>query len=159
MSHIMSSSCHFFSPFFILRVRSNFEGHFGNENMKKLGEDNQGVVAIWDCGSPLYDSHELASLSHLIERNTMSLPFLCSTRFAIATSVVGSNQGHPIKRDDEDHQEIGFDIADFGGIYTNPSRTHQRMTNDKSKIKNTETAKKLNGFYGFFSGISGLFKK
>ncbi|CAN8254007.1 unnamed protein product [Cochlearia groenlandica] len=31
---------------------------------------------IWDCGSPLYDSYELASLTHIIERNFMSLPFL-----------------------------------------------------------------------------------
>ncbi|CAL1386470.1 unnamed protein product [Linum trigynum] len=30
---------------------------------------------VWDCGSPLYDSHEVASLGHLIDRRTMSLPW------------------------------------------------------------------------------------
>ncbi|KAL9246668.1 hypothetical protein vseg_020174 [Gypsophila vaccaria] len=29
---------------------------------------------IWDLGSPLYDSFELASLSHIIERHMMTLP-------------------------------------------------------------------------------------
>lgn len=32
------------------------------------------AIAIWDCGSPLYDSYELVSLSHLIERHLMALP-------------------------------------------------------------------------------------
>ncbi|KAK7349445.1 hypothetical protein VNO77_06818 [Canavalia gladiata] len=32
--------------------------------------------AIWDCGSPLYDSCELVSLSHLIERHMMGWPYL-----------------------------------------------------------------------------------
>jgi hypothetical protein len=30
---------------------------------------------IWDCGSPLYDSFELASLSNSLERHLMALPF------------------------------------------------------------------------------------
>ncbi|KMT20349.1 hypothetical protein BVRB_1g003480 [Beta vulgaris subsp. vulgaris] len=34
------------------------------------------MVKIWDCGSPLYDSYELASLSHLIERHLMIIPSL-----------------------------------------------------------------------------------
>ncbi|KAK7292783.1 hypothetical protein RJT34_15636 [Clitoria ternatea] len=32
--------------------------------------------AIWDCGSPLYDSFELVSLSHVIERHMMGSPYL-----------------------------------------------------------------------------------
>ncbi|CAO2835516.1 unnamed protein product [Amaranthus hypochondriacus] len=31
-------------------------------------------MKVWDCGSPLYDSYELASVSHLIERHLMILP-------------------------------------------------------------------------------------
>ncbi|OMO64329.1 hypothetical protein CCACVL1_21849 [Corchorus capsularis] len=48
--------------------------------MNKLSETNEKqdeeatAFAIWDCGSPLYDSYELASLSHLIERHLMKLP-------------------------------------------------------------------------------------
>lgn len=30
--------------------------------------------SVWDCGSPLYDSHELVSLDHLIDRHLMAFP-------------------------------------------------------------------------------------
>lgn len=55
--------------------------------MKQTLEGNNGddkeeyeALAIWDCGSPLYDSHELVSLSHLIERHLMALPSLGRSR-------------------------------------------------------------------------------
>ncbi|KAI9110124.1 hypothetical protein K1719_019165 [Acacia pycnantha] len=31
--------------------------------------------SIWDCGSPLYDSYELVSVTHVIERHWMIFPF------------------------------------------------------------------------------------
>ncbi|XVE77253.1 hypothetical protein DITRI_Ditri13aG0047300 [Diplodiscus trichospermus] len=54
--------------------------------MRKLSETQEkngdaAAFAIWDCGSPLYDSYELVSLCHLIERHLMKLPSLgCSKR-------------------------------------------------------------------------------
>lgn len=39
-------------------------------------EKNARVFPIWDCGSPLYDSSELVSLSHIIERHMMEWPYL-----------------------------------------------------------------------------------
>lgn len=42
--------------------------------------------AIWDCGSPLYDSSELASLSNLLERRLTASPF------AVAVAVVPEDQ-------------------------------------------------------------------
>ncbi|KAM7531384.1 hypothetical protein LguiB_034794 [Lonicera macranthoides] len=48
--------------------------------MKKAKEEEEeedggsANVIVWDCGSPLYDSYELVSLCHLIERHMMSLP-------------------------------------------------------------------------------------
>ncbi|KAH0460103.1 hypothetical protein IEQ34_010766 [Dendrobium chrysotoxum] len=33
---------------------------------------------MWDCGSPLYDSFELSSLFHIIDKHMMKLPFLLS---------------------------------------------------------------------------------
>lgn len=45
---------------------------------------------VWDCGSPLYDSYELAALNHLLERHMMVLPPSCgSTRM---TAVVPSGK-------------------------------------------------------------------
>ncbi|KAK8475048.1 hypothetical protein V6N13_020791 [Hibiscus sabdariffa] len=46
------------------------------KRIKTTGENEDAATfAIWDCGSPLYDSYELASLSHLIDRHLMKLPF------------------------------------------------------------------------------------
>ncbi|KAF7154121.1 hypothetical protein RHSIM_Rhsim01G0170200 [Rhododendron simsii] len=40
-------------------------------------EKDEGLVMkVWDCGSPLYDSYELASLGHVIDRHVLALPFL-----------------------------------------------------------------------------------
>ncbi|KAK8636240.1 hypothetical protein V6N13_004944 [Hibiscus sabdariffa] len=44
--------------------------------MKKTSESNEAALDIWDCGSPLYDSYELVSVSHQIERHLMKLPSL-----------------------------------------------------------------------------------
>uniref|UniRef100_A0A7C8YNH5 Uncharacterized protein n=1 Tax=Opuntia streptacantha TaxID=393608 RepID=A0A7C8YNH5_OPUST len=46
---------------------------------KKRGGDEEResekvMNKVWDCGSPLYDSYELATLTHLIERHLMALP-------------------------------------------------------------------------------------
>ncbi|KAE9595779.1 hypothetical protein Lal_00030642 [Lupinus albus] len=38
--------------------------------------DHVGAFSIWDCGSPLYDSYELVSLSHMVERHMMVWPYL-----------------------------------------------------------------------------------
>ncbi|KAG4117506.1 hypothetical protein ERO13_D12G236050v2 [Gossypium hirsutum] len=42
-----------------------------SEKKKELDEN------IWDCGSPLYDSYELASISRILERHTIALPYPC----------------------------------------------------------------------------------
>ncbi|KAI4355200.1 hypothetical protein L6164_003994 [Bauhinia variegata] len=41
---------------------------------EKDEKEEQGF-AIWDCGSPLYDSYELACITHLIESHMMVLPY------------------------------------------------------------------------------------
>ncbi|KAL5232590.1 hypothetical protein ABZP36_031366 [Zizania latifolia] len=41
-------------------------------------EEEKGVVGrrrAWDCGSPLYDSFELASVYGVLDRHLMALPF------------------------------------------------------------------------------------
>lgn len=45
-----------------------------NNKGEKIDKTSSSSSIIWDCGSPLYDSFELVSLVHLIERNTMILP-------------------------------------------------------------------------------------
>lgn len=104
--------------------------------MKKIGEEDQvAVVAIWDCGSPLYDSYELASLNHLLERHSIASPFLCHTsRFSIPTSVGGSNQGRMMNREDNHYHEGGF-ITKLGGLgkLLKSMRITTKRTSEKSK--------------------------
>ncbi|GMH00438.1 hypothetical protein Nepgr_002277 [Nepenthes gracilis] len=38
------------------------------------------TMRIWDCGSPLYDLHELVSVSFLVERHLMAVPSLGGSR-------------------------------------------------------------------------------
>ncbi|XP_054796064.1 uncharacterized protein LOC129301528 [Prosopis cineraria] len=44
------------------------------QKMTRTYEKEESGFPIWDCGSPLYDSYELVSLTHLIERHMMALP-------------------------------------------------------------------------------------
>uniref|UniRef100_A0A1D1Z151 ATP-dependent DNA helicase mph1 n=1 Tax=Anthurium amnicola TaxID=1678845 RepID=A0A1D1Z151_9ARAE len=45
------------------------------ELVTKQGEgEEEREVSPWDCGSPLYDSFELASLCHVLDRHLMALP-------------------------------------------------------------------------------------
>ncbi|EXB61979.1 hypothetical protein L484_002759 [Morus notabilis] len=61
-------------------------------------EEKELELAIWDCGSPLYDSYELVSLSHLIERHLMILPSLGgSRRFNISRFSRPVDVGPPMK--------------------------------------------------------------
>lgn len=41
----------------------------------KEEDEEEPVLATWDCGSPLYDSFEVASLHYVLEKHTMILPF------------------------------------------------------------------------------------
>lgn len=66
-----------------LQIKNPNERNINNECQKRCKE-KEGM-SIWDCGSSLYDSYELVSISHLIERhlNTIqshggSKPFITS---------------------------------------------------------------------------------
>lgn len=68
-----------------------------NEECK---EEKGLEVAIWDCGSPLYDSYELVSLTRLIERHLMILPSLGgSRRFNFTRSSRPVDVGPPMRLD------------------------------------------------------------
>ncbi|KAM7275373.1 hypothetical protein ACFE04_017239 [Oxalis oulophora] len=43
-------------------------------SMSPFEVKNGEEAAVWDCGSPLYDSYELVSLNYIIERHLMALP-------------------------------------------------------------------------------------
>ncbi|KAJ6415071.1 hypothetical protein OIU84_003965 [Salix udensis] len=43
--------------------------------MEEKRKAEQSAADAWDCGSPLYDSYEIASLGHVIDRHSLALPF------------------------------------------------------------------------------------
>lgn len=45
------------------------------EEKERRKEEEGAETSIWDCGSPLYDSFEVASLMHELDRKLMLLPF------------------------------------------------------------------------------------
>ncbi|KAF4384604.1 hypothetical protein F8388_003911 [Cannabis sativa] len=121
-------------------------------------------MAIWDCGSPLYDSYELVSLSNLIERHLMILPSLAagsSKRFIMAT-----------KRLSHHHQPIHVDrpmVADdtSNSMMTRLSELVERKMvwkrkvfgSERSKAKNTKKVKATTTSTSFSKNISGLYNR
>ncbi|KAJ6404324.1 hypothetical protein OIU84_012493 [Salix udensis] len=48
-------------------------------------EDDEKALAIWDLDSSLYDSHELVSLTQLIERHLVTLPSLGGSKRVLSS--------------------------------------------------------------------------
>ncbi|KAL5219855.1 hypothetical protein ABZP36_024568 [Zizania latifolia] len=64
------------------------EEEAGGGDQAARGEEGELVLAGWDCGSPLYDSFELASLYHVLESHLMMLPFPAGLDHRRAAAVV-----------------------------------------------------------------------
>ncbi|KAJ4823821.1 hypothetical protein Tsubulata_005669 [Turnera subulata] len=43
--------------------------------MEEKTRETEKAATVWDCGSPLYDAYEIASLGHTIDRHSVALPF------------------------------------------------------------------------------------
>ncbi|KAL0714966.1 hypothetical protein Bca4012_021945 [Brassica carinata] len=67
--------------------------------MKMVDDDhNYDRRILWDCGSPLYDSYELVSLTHIIERHFMYIPSLSSSARKVCSSRTPSDLGDKANR-------------------------------------------------------------
>ncbi|XP_059459113.1 uncharacterized protein LOC132188616 [Corylus avellana] len=74
----------------------------GKDQDEEEEEGDRGL-AIWDCGSPLYDSYELVTLGHIIDRHLMALPHVGGSKRlsapfphannVVVTSIVSSPPG------------------------------------------------------------------
>ena len=141
------------TPNYPLRILSseNFLGK-RKENMKKTAkihqEREEKSRGVWDCGSPLYDSYELVSLSSIIERHLMKVPSLGrSKRVAAAAAAISTatNQASQPRS------------GRSTGNSNRPSNaTSMEELVGKKKKEKAKTLKKK--FYVIFSKI-GLFKK
>ncbi|KAL7002415.1 hypothetical protein U1Q18_003569 [Sarracenia purpurea var. burkii] len=67
---------------------------------KRERKEKDGATNIWDCDSPLYDSYELVSLSHVIERHiTAAPPFVGGSR-RLSSKVCHSSAVNPSPEQD-----------------------------------------------------------
>lgn len=71
-------------------------GSVASKDFREDQKDERSIFPIWDCGSPLYDSCELVTLSHIIERQMREWPHLGGskqiiTKFSNLDEVMISN--------------------------------------------------------------------
>ncbi|TXG50637.1 hypothetical protein EZV62_023161 [Acer yangbiense] len=79
--------------------------------------DIDSGILVWDCGSPLYDSYEIASFVHLIERKMIAL--------ALPPSPTGSDRftdiGSSTTRGDDHHHQVNINheaLGNDGGFFS-----------------------------------------
>lgn len=69
---------------------------FMESRRRSISSEQKESDCIWDCGSPLYDSYELASFGHVLERHTMALPYPdCRSSMAMMRFRIISNKPKP----------------------------------------------------------------
>ncbi|KAM5555588.1 hypothetical protein ABKV19_023486 [Rosa sericea] len=123
--------------------------------------DHEAALAIWDCGSPLYDSYELASVSHLIERHLMAFPSLggSSKRFiakfshSSSSKTTSTTSNSTTMKEAKGSNSMEENLSKILGI--------KKMWKRKGLFGGTkEKTKKMKttGFSGFYSRF-GLWRK
>ncbi|KAF4389346.1 hypothetical protein G4B88_006405 [Cannabis sativa] len=78
--------------------------------MKEEEEEDNINGRIWDCGSPLYDSYELASMAHLFHNHT-NIPFFSSST---------SNGRRLINMVQHHHQRTRFNLGSSASLAFSP---------------------------------------
>lgn len=91
----------------------------------KLEEEK--AMSVWDCGSPLYDSYELVTLNHLIDRHLMA-PFPSKT---VITRFI-TNHSHVMLPSvaDQKSQE-SFSLSKFFGKMMRKRKDHNEERRKK----------------------------
>ncbi|KAL5816734.1 hypothetical protein ACOSQ3_025112 [Xanthoceras sorbifolium] len=120
-----------------------------------MGEkrEDSGII-IWDCGSPLYDSYEIASFGHLIERKMMALPSPTGpNRIADGSSTSKGDQneagyGHDQVNIHEALGDVGFFGRFLGRRLLKRKRRRMRTDHHDSNEKVKKLMRSL--FYSFF---------
>ena len=128
------------------------EDQKGENEEEKTSTTSEDNLAIWDCGSPLYDSYELVSLSHLIERHLMILPSLGgSKRFITQFSQQIIDVDPPMKSNSVGTTKLAKGssmLARFSGLVERRIMWKRKMFGErKEQPKRMKTTNKLLGFY------------
>ncbi|KAK8464938.1 hypothetical protein PHAVU_010G111500 [Phaseolus vulgaris] len=142
------------------------EASKGNETMfmmmKEEDEEEEKAMAIWDCGSPLYDSHELVSLDHIIDRHLMVFPSsIGSSKHIITTFTRHSHHHHHHHHHDMVPHKHGSPEKSKGSfMVTSMSKISVKMVRKKRKNSAEIKGNKMRrGFAGFVIGLLYSWKK
>lgn len=125
------------------------EGSESNEG-KGGGGGEEESTKIWDCGSPLYDTYELVSLGHVIDRHIMVLPSLSGSR-CLTNQTSRSSNLMSSEQSRSSNQTSGFQTAkgsstmSFFGEFLEKVLWKKRRVNGQTEEKPKKV--KCGGFY------------
>ncbi|PON42229.1 hypothetical protein PanWU01x14_283450 [Parasponia andersonii] len=128
------------------------------------GEKEENNLAIWDCGSPLYDSYELVSLSHLIERHLMVLPSIggSSKRFITQFSEPTNDLDPPMKNSNVGTTKLAKGcsmVARLGGLVERKIMWKRKKVFGERKDQKPNKKMKTNKLSGFYNRIASWRKQ
>jgi len=140
------------------RGKEEEEASKGNQSMimmmKEEDEEEERAMAIWDCGSPLYDSYELVSLDHIIDRHLMAFPS------SFPSSKHRFTHHHSHDHDMVPHKVGSPEKSKGSFMVTSMSKISVKMTRKKRKNNEEIKGNKIRrGFAGFVVGLLYSWKK
>nr|DAD19153.1 TPA_asm: hypothetical protein HUJ06_020616 [Nelumbo nucifera] len=122
---------------------------------QEKGDGEREGLAIWDCGSPLYDSFELASLTHLIERHLMILPFSCLSTCKFTGIFSDASTPTPSSLSTTDAASPANKLSKVGSLneFLGKYRWRRKMREEEKKEKAKKKKQQQVGLYGFLNRI------
>ncbi|KAG5021761.1 hypothetical protein JHK85_018103 [Glycine max] len=130
----------------------------GKEYEKEEDQEEEKAMPIWDCGSPLYDSYELVSVDHIIDRHLMAFP---SSSYGSSKSIITRFTHHYSHHDMVPHKVDSTEKSKGSFVVTSLSKFSVKIT--RKKRKNNEIRGKKNnemrrGFAGFVLAIPQIIR-
>ncbi|QCE02602.1 hypothetical protein DEO72_LG8g617 [Vigna unguiculata] len=122
------------------------------EEGREKEEEEEETMGIWDCGSPLYDAHELVSLDHIIHRHLMAFPSSTGSSNHNITTFTHHHHHH----DKMPHKSKGsFMVTGMSKISVKMVKKKKRKNNEEINGNN----KMRRGFAGFVVALLYSWKK
>ncbi|CAO2819180.1 unnamed protein product [Amaranthus hypochondriacus] len=112
-------------------------------------EKSKTIPIIWDCGSPLYDSHELASLSLIIERHMRALPSssLSSSSSSNRSLSLSSSSSFDRLRSEDSSLEANDDVGKLSDIIKGREWKRKVLDWDEMSKKKANKRIKVSGCF------------
>lgn len=117
-------------------------------------DQEEKAMPIWDCGSPLYDSYELVSLDHIIDRHLMAFPSSHESSMSIITRFTHHDMV-PHKVDSTEKSKGSFVVTSLSKFKVKIMRKKRKNNEERGK-KNNEMRR---GFAEFVVDLLFVWRK